>query len=380
MLEQILNNPDVVIITVGALVGIASSLLGTFLVLRKASMVSDAISHAILLGIILVYLLTKDQYSPFFILGAATAGVLTVLLIEGLVQSRRLKMDSAIGIVYPLLFAIAVVLINLFARNVHIDADAVLLGEIGFVWLDTATFVGIEIPKSLLTMSAVTFINLLFVIFFYKELKLTTFDQGLATALGFSPILLYYLLLSLTSITAVTAFDAVGAVLLVAFIIVPASAAYLLTDKLWRMLIYSIIIAILSAGLGYLSALILGSVSIGGMMALFTGIFLALAFLFSPQYGLIVQNFKQREQKISNAKRMLFVHLYNHEESEQNLEENAISALKTHLRWQPKQIREIMMASLDDGLITQEKRGDTLRLTPKGRILAQEVIEPWRQN
>ena len=378
MIEQVLNNPDVVIVVVGALVGMASSLVGAFLVLRKASMISDAISHSILLGIVLVYLVTSNQYSPFFIIGAAAMGVFTVILTESLVQSRRLKTDAAIGIVYPLLFAVAIVLINLFARNVHIDTDAVLLGEIGFVWLDTAKFLGVEMPKALITMSTVTFINLLFIVLFYKELKLATFDEGLAKALGFSPVLIYYGLLTLTSITAVTAFDSVGAVLLIAFIIVPPSAAYLLTDKLWRMLAYGVIISILSSFFGYLVAFAL-DVSIGGMMALFTGLFLILAFLFGPQYGLIVQSFRNKQQKIHNAKRMLLVHLYNHEKTEQSLEENAVSALKTHLHWQPKQIIEIMIESLDDGLITQARRGDRLHLTPKGRVLAQEVLEPWRQ-
>ena len=221
ILQNLLDNPDVVIVLVGALVGIASSLLGAFLVLRKSSLLADAISHSILLGIILVYLITQNQFSPFYTLGAAIVGVLTVALTELLANSKRVKNDAAIGLVYPLLFAVAVLLINVFARNVHIDQDAVLLGEIGFVWIDTVTFVGLEIPRALISMSIVTIINLAFVSIFFKELKLSTFDPGLAAALGFSPTLLYYLLLSLTSITAVTAFDSVGAVLLVAFVIVP---------------------------------------------------------------------------------------------------------------------------------------------------------------
>ena len=140
------------------------------------------------------------------------------------------------------------------------------------LWIDTTTLFGINVPNSLLTMGAVTLVNLLFVTLFYKELKLSTFDPGLAAALGFSPVVVYYLLLFLTSVTAVTAFDAVGSVLLVAFVVVPPAAAYLLTDKLYKMLLFGVLIAALSSFLGYASAVAL-DVSIGGMMAVYTGVF-----------------------------------------------------------------------------------------------------------
>ena len=371
------SHPDVAIVLVGILVSVASSLLGTFLVLRKNSMLSDAISHSILLGIILVYLITGNQYSPFFIVGAALAGVVTVALTELLARSKRVKNDAAIGLVYPLLFAIAVVLINLYARNVHIDVDAVLLGEIGFVWLDIATLGTWEIPKALLTMGGVTLVNLLFVSVFYKELKLSTFDPGLAAALGFSPTLIYYLLLTLTSITAVTAFDAVGAVLLVAFVIVPPAAAYLLTDKLWRMLVYGALMGVGSSLLGYATALYF-DVSIGGTMACYTGMFLVLSFLFSPRYGLVAQQFRKGTQRHDNRERMLLVHLYNHEAGDLGPEENTIGALRTHLRWKDTQVESILMSSLDKNLVEKGKQDDRLYLTQKGRVMAQAIMEPWK--
>jgi manganese/zinc/iron transport system permease protein len=374
---NLLAQPDVVIISIGALVGIASSLLGTFLVLRKNSMLSDAISHSVLLGIVLAFLIVQNQYSPFLIVGAAAAGVLTVFLTELITESHRLKNDAAIGLVYPLLFAIAVVLINVFARNVHIDIDAVLLGEIGFAWLSTSTLFGLTIATSLLSVLVVTLINLGFVILFYKELKLSTFDSGLAAALGFRPRLIFYALLTLTSITAVTAFDAVGAILLVAFIIVPPSAAYLLTDKLWRMLTYGALISLASSVLGYLSALAL-DVSIGGMMATFTGVFLVIAFLFSPRYGLIAQELRRQQQQLANRGRMLVVHLYNHERKQRREEENVLSALRDHLRWSAQEVDSTMQYSLDNKLVAYTP-DDSLLLTAKGRVMAQEVLEPWRQ-
>jgi manganese/zinc/iron transport system permease protein len=375
LLQNFLYNADAIIVLVGALVGIASSLLGAFLVLRKSSLLSDAISHSVLLGIILVFLVSQNEHSPFFIVGAAVVGVLTVALTELLTASKRVKSDAAIGLVYPFLFAIAVLLINVFARNVHIDQDAVLLGEIGFVWIDTVTIGGLEIPRAVFTMSIVTLVNLAFVILFFKELKLATFDPGLAAALGFSPTLLYYALLSLTSITAVTAFDSVGAVLLVAFVIVPPATAYLLTDKLWRMLLYGVIIAFFSSLLGYILAFTF-DVSIGGMMVCVSGVFLLLAFLFSPSYGLVAQEARRNAQRRDNAERMLLVHLYNHEHDEESLEENAAHALQTHLRWRENEAREVIMRSLEQNFISKES--SKLFLTDKGRVVAQEVLEPWR--
>ena len=369
-----INDPAFVIIAVSALVGVASSLLGTFLVLRKNSMLSDAISHSILLGIVGVYLITQNQYSPFFIVGAAATGVLTVFLTEAIVSSGRVKNDAAIGLVYPFLFAVAVLLINLYASNVHIDTHAVLVGAVEFAWINTVNLGGVPVSLPLLSMLAVTLLNALFVILFYKELKLITFDPNLGAALGFSPTLVFYALLSLTSITAVIAFDAVGAVLLVAFVIVPPSAAYLLTDKLWRMLVYGVLISVVSAILGYVSAVAL-DVSIGGMMAVYTGLFLLLAFLLGPRYGLVAQEIRRSRQREENEARTLMVHLYNHE-ADMGSEESELTALKTHLRWSDTKAQNVLAYSLDNRLLTQDR--DQLLLTAKGRILAQEVLEPWK--
>ncbi len=375
MLESYFNNPGLMIITTGALVGIAASLVGTFLVLRRSSMLSDAISHSILLGIVLVFLMTGRIDSPLHIVGAALAGVLTVVLSELLSKSGRVKNDAAIGLVFPALFAIAIILINLFARNVHIDTDAVLLGEITFIWLDTVEVFGYHIPRALITMTLISVVNLGFISLLYKELKLSIFDAALARALGFYPTLLFYILLSLTSITAVGAFDAVGAILLVAFVIVPPSAAYLLTDRLWRMLVYSCLIALLSSITGYYLAVRL-DVSISGMMASMTGFFLLLSFLLSPRYGLIAQELRRIRQQQDNAIRLLLVHLYQHEASSDRWQENTTEALQSHLRWSARKADVILKQSIQQGYT--EQVGSNIKLRHQGRKLAQGLLEPWR--
>lgn len=375
MLAAFLADIPLMIVLTGALVGVAAALLGTFLVLRGSSMLSDAISHSIVFGIVAVWLLTRAQSGPVQIIGAALTGVLTVFLTELLVSTRRVKTDAAIGIVFPVLFSIGVLLLNLYARDVHIDQHTVLLGEIGFVWLDTVAIGGHQVPQALLSMGGVALIDLAFILLFYKELKLATFDAALATALGFAPGLLFYGLLTLTSATAVAAFDAVGAVLFIAFVIVPPSAAYLLTDRLSRMLMLACAIAVASSVSGYAIA-VAWDVSIGGMMATMTGVFLVLAFLFGPRYGLVAQWQRRRGQAEANESRTLTVHLYNHEAGPAQAEENVARALQAHLRWSEAKARQVLLRCLDQGLVLRD--GDHLRLTPKGRETAREILEPGR--
>ncbi len=374
MIAAFFNDPGAMIVLTGALVGIAASLVGTFLVLRGTSLLSDAISHSIVFGIIIVWLLTRETAGPVQIVGAALTGVLTVFLTEMLSTTGRVKSDAAIGLVFPALFSIGVLLINIYARDVHIDEHTVLLGEIGFVWLDVVELFGLDVPQAVIWMGVMTIANLAYVTLFYKELKLATFDPALARALGFAPMAVFYGLLALTSGTAVAAFDAVGAILFIAFVIVPPSAAYLLTDRLSLMLVYGSAIAIASSLAGYVLAIWL-NVSIGGMMAVMTGACLLLAFLLGPHHGLLAQSWRRRAQLDSNACRALTVHLYNHEDTPSRLEENVASALREHLHWSEKRARDVLVRALDQGLIIRS--GELLELTDKGRATAREILEPW---
>lgn len=367
MLTAFFDSAPALIMVTGALVGIAATLVGTFLVLRGSSMLSDAISHSIIFGIVIVWLLTKQQSGPVQIVGAALTGVLTVFLTEMLARTRRVKNDAAIGLVFPVLFSIGVLLLNVYARDVHIDEHTVLLGEIGFIWLDTVVIGGHEVPRALLAMATMAGVNGLFVALFYKELKLATFDAMLARALGFAPALMFYALLLLTSATAVAAFDAVGVVLFIAFVIVPPSAAYLLTDRLWLMLVYGAAISVASSVLGYGLA-VQWNVSIGGMMATMTGVFLLLAFLGGPRHGLLAQELRRHGQRLENENRTLVVHLHNHEGEANQDEENVADALQDHLGWDAPRARRVLRRSIDRGLAVRD--GEFLKLTRKGRALA----------
>lgn len=359
------------IVLTGALVGTASSLVGLFLVLRGNAMLSDAVSHSIVLGIVLVWLATGQTAGPVQIVGAGLAGLVTVLLSDALARSRLVRDDAAIGLVFPALFALGVLLISIHARDLHLDVDAVLLGEIGFVWLDIVPVGGAEVPRAVLTLAAMTVVNGAFVALFWKELKLATFDPGLAAALGFAPGVLSMALLGLTSATAVAAFDAVGAILFVAFVIVPPATALLLTDRVGRALVLAVAVSVAASAAGYALAL-RWDVSIGGMMAVMTGVFFAAAFLLGPRHGLLAQRLRRRAQRDDVACRTLVMHLHSHHATAAAEEENTARALHDHLAWPRDKVRRTIHQALDRGMIRRED--GLLAPTEKGRAVAMTAI------
>lgn len=224
------------VILVLLVTGLSTSLLGVFLVLKNSSMTTDAISHTILLGIVVAFCITQDLRSPLLIIGATVIGLITVYLIEVVTATRLMKQDAAIGIVFTALFALAVILVSRYADDIHLDIDVVLMGQVLFSPLNRIDFLGISLPYALVQLTIILIINLLFVIIFYKELKLTSFDPIYATVAGFSTTLVYYILMSLVSVTAVTAFDAVGSILVISFFVAPAATSYLIVNRLSSMI------------------------------------------------------------------------------------------------------------------------------------------------
>ncbi len=373
MIGAFFDSIPAMILLTGFLTGASAAILGSFLVLRGNAMLTDAISHSIVFGIIVVWLLTRQISGPVQLLGAALTGVLTVVLTEALARSRLVRMDAAIGLVFPALFAAGVLLISIHARDVHIDVQSVLLGEIGFVWLHTVDLAGHAVPVSVLSLSVVLAANLAFVLAFWKELKLASFDPGLAAALGFLPGALHYALLTLTSVTAVAAFDAVGAILFIAFVIVPPATAYLLTRRLWLMVVLAVGLSLAAGGTGYGLA-VWWNVSIAGMMASMTGVWFALALVFAPQHGLAAQARRRRAQRLDHDARTLVAHLFTHEGTPEMDEENTLRALVGHLRWPEPRARAAILRAHDRALI--ERRAGLLVLRPKGRAEAAAIFEP----
>jgi manganese/zinc/iron transport system permease protein len=282
------------IILTGSLVAVSCGILGCYLVLRKMAMIGDAISHAVLPGIVLAFLLTGSRDSVVMLAGAAALGVITTFLIEFFHRQGKLQTDAAIGVTFTWLFAMGIILISWKAGQVDLDQDCVLYGEIAFISLNTVDIGGFEIPKSVLIMGSVLAIIILFVSIGYKELFLTTFDPGYASAIGISTVLWHYMLMGMVSLSTVAAFDNVGAILVVAFMIAPAATAYLLTDKFGKMLTLAIISGVLSSAGGYYLASLLDG-SIAGAMSAVAGLQFVLALLFAPESGVITQKLMRRK-------------------------------------------------------------------------------------
>lgn len=281
------------IIMAGVLCGVAAALLGNFLVLRRMSMVGDAISHAVLPGIAAAYLLSGERQGPLIFLGAAAVGVLTVLLTEVAKEFGRVDEGAAIGVVFTFLFALGLVLIVRAADRVDLDPGCVLYGAIESTLVDQVSIAGWSVPRDVASLSVITLVNCLFVVLLYRPLKVSTFDPQLAQSQGIPVRLIHYALASLVAMTSVAAFESVGNILVVAMFVVPPVTAWLCTDRLWLMIFLSTIFAMLAAVLGHLGAVGLPalfglpSTNTAGMMAVASGGLLILAALLATRKGLI---------------------------------------------------------------------------------------------
>ncbi|MGH1385322.1 metal ABC transporter permease [Kordia sp.] len=278
-----MDSAQITIQIVVTLVAIACAIPGTFLVLRKMSLISDAISHSILLGIVIGFFIVEDTSSPLLIVLAALAGVVTVILVEFIQKTGLVKEDTAIGLVFPALFSIGVILISKNANDVHLDIDSVMVGDLSLVAFDNILIncqegvadscVSLG-PKAIWVIGSILLVTLILLFAFFKELKVSTFDAGLAAALGFSPVIMHYGLMTVSSVTIVGAFDAVGPILVVALMIAPAATAYLFTKDLKKMLLLSCFFGVVASIAGFWLAHILDASISGSMTTVLAVLFL----------------------------------------------------------------------------------------------------------
>lgn len=362
-------NSELAIILIACLTSVACAIPGVFLVLRKMALISDAISHSILPGIVIGFFITEDLASPWLILLAAFSGIITVVLVEAIQKTGLVKEDTAIGLVFPALFSIGVLLIAIYANDIHLDTDAVLVGRLEYAAFDKLMIDGVSYgAKSLWTISAVLLLTIILLFAFYKELKLSTFDIGLSSALGFSPVIMHYGLMSVASVTTVVSFDAVGAILVVALMIAPAAAAYLLTTDLKKMIFLSVLFGILSAVGGYYFAAWLDA-SISGSITTVLGLIFLLVYLFAPSKGLIAVLFKQKRQRIEVSLLTFLLHLNNHDSKE----ERRVAHLQEHINWGKVRAQTVLdLAEKNNMILIQDH---VVSLTQKGLGFTEKALD-----
>lgn len=364
---------SVEIMLIAAFTGIACALPGAFLVLRKMTMMSDLISHTILLGIVIGYFITQDLSSPILIIGAAAVGVITVWLTEMLNKTKLVAEDSSIGIIFPLLFSIAVILISRYAGSVHLDTDAVIMGDLVYAPFDRLILFGADIGARHIYVSGFfLLLNVLFITIFFKELKLSAFDPLLAASMGFSPVIMHYALMSMVSVTAVGGFEVMGSILVVAFMVGPPVTAYLLTDDLKKMLWLSAALGGFNSVVGYLISIPLNA-SISGSIAVVTGLTFFVVLMVAPKRGLISVMNRKRRQKFDFAELHLLFHLASHENSEFEEREANSCSLASHLHWHDGFTAKIVEKLVAEGSVFTEN--GILKLTDKGRARSNKEYE-----
>ena len=312
------------IVVMGFLITSACGLIGNYLILRRMALVGDAISHSILPGLAIAFLFSQSLKTLPMFVGALTAGIVTTVLIELIHKKTRVKQDAAIGITFSTLFAIGVIIISFGQTDsVHLDAECVLYGEIAFVGLDliqtslgenTLSIVkripGLNsevflngntltiAPPSVIRMAIVTAVTLLLILVFYKELLVTSFDSGLSSSLGINATLTHYALMGMLSVIIVSAFEAVGAILVIAMLILPGATASLLAHRLPKIFFLTLVHAVLSSIGGIHLATWLNCSPAGAMVVAGSNLFLG-AWAFSPKQGLINLWFGRKLDDIS---------------------------------------------------------------------------------
>ena len=312
---SLLDATSLPVLIVAALAASCCALIGSFLVLRRSALLGDAISHGILPGIVVGFALSGSREIVPMFLGALVAALGTTLLTDLLHRRLRIDGDAAMGVVFTTLFALGVVLLEVYAGRVDLDPGCVLHGQVEYAAIDPASFaiLGWTPPRGAVTLGVTLLLDLVFVLLLWKELLITSFDGDLAHSLGIPPGPLHLALMGMTALTTVASFEAVGSILVVAMLIVPAMVATLLTDRLLGVLLAAQGVALASAGLGLWSAQRLDT-SVAGMMAVSVGGLLAVAFLLAPGQGWLPRRLRRLSLAIRIAEEDLLGSLYRAEE------------------------------------------------------------------
>ncbi|MBJ6372819.1 metal ABC transporter permease [Sedimentitalea arenosa] len=283
---------------IGIFAAVACALPGNFLLLRRQALIGDAISHVVLPGIVVAFLVTGVISTWPMMVGAAAAAIVAVVLIEAIRRLGRIEPGAAMGVVFTSMFAAGVLLLEQSdTSSVHLDVEHALYGNLeSLIWLDATGWASLwdldalaHLPPELPRMAITLVVVALFTTLFWRPLKLSTFDEGFARTLGLRTDLLGLALVIVAAVAAVAAFDAVGSIIVIAMFICPPAAARMMTNRLEHQVGWSVLFAVLSAVGGYVLAgygpLWLGAqdaVSAAGMIATISGLILALTALFGP--------------------------------------------------------------------------------------------------
>lgn len=339
----------------------------------------DAISHTVLPGIAIAFLITGSREPTAMLIGAILIGIITAFLVQGIETIGRIETGAAIGIVFTVLFALGLVLMRQAIDHVDIDPDCVLYGAIEFAYFDQVTLWSWSLPRAALVNGIALLFNATIILIFYKELKITAFDPDLAMAQGIRPSTMHYLLMTMTAATAVAAFETVGSILVIAMLIVPAATAYLLTDRYGMLFVLAVIVATIGAVGGHLSAIAIpplfgfSGTSTAGSMAVVVGFLFLIAWMFSPSHGLVATAIRRKHVRQDVIREDILGVLWRLEERGQSNEKvslcDALCIPNTSIRTALRQL-------VKRGSVKSE--GNRLTLTSCGREEASSIVRAHR--
>ncbi|MCA9303141.1 MAG: metal ABC transporter permease [Phycisphaerales bacterium] len=298
---------DLMPMLAGVLAALCCGLLGNHLVLRQQSLMGDAISHAVLPGLVLAFLVGGTINPAYMFLGAGASAIVTVVLIQLVRRLGRVEPGAAMGVIFSVLFALGVFLLEQGnARAVDLDASCVLYGNLESLslhWTPADTWDAFlskatleQIPRQIWTLLGMTGASIVFMVLFFKELRISAFDPGISTAQGINASAIQFLLMVFVAAAAVASFEAVGSILVIAMLICPAATARLLTDRMGSQILVSALAALGASVGGYFlsanapeSLVHGGSVNAAGMMAVIGGVLLVLTIIASPRHGIVAR-------------------------------------------------------------------------------------------
>lgn len=371
------------IIATAIMCALACMLPGCFLLLRRMSLMSDALSHAVLPGIAIGFLLTQSRGNVVMFLGAIAAGIVTAFFTQWLRKHGRVDSGAAMGVVFTTLFAIGLLLIVRGADSVELDPGCVLYGALELTPLDTFTIFGVVVPKAFAMLSVVFLGNLALVMLLWKELRITSFDPDLADCLGFRSSFMHYLVMTMTAITTVAAFESVGSIIVVAMIIIPAATGKLLANRLVGMLFIAGAVAVVSATLGHFAAVLIprsmGYTSTGtaGMVAVTAGAILLLAIICTPRDGALIRIYRRWAHATQTTREDLLALAWRLEERQLAVETQRLSTDLCDARGlRASSVHRAIRSLLRRKLFTQT--GNSIALTEAGREYARSLIRSHR--
>ena len=370
---------DTWIVIIGALCAAGCAIPGTILVLRRMSMMGDAISHTVLPGIAIAFLVTGSRDPTAMLIGAVVVGLITAFLVQAIQTLGKVEVGASMGIVFTVLFAFGLVLMRQAIDHVDIDPDCVLNGAIEFAWFDQPID-GWGIPRGAIVNGVMFIANSLFMLLYYKEFKITAFDPSLAKSQGIPPSFMHYMLMTMTAATAVAAFETVGSILVVAMFIVPPATAYLLADRYSTLVMLSLLLAVCAAGLGHLSAITVptwfgySGTTTAGAMAVATGVLFTIAWLISPKQGLISRAIRAVETRAHILREDILGLLWRIEERNQvGVQTDELPEL---LGTSEFSLRKALRRLLKQGTI--QKTDTDWKLTDTGRLRAASLVRSHR--